>query len=247
MKRMLALLFATLLVWPPLAHAQGSGGPDPATIDPLTAPGTGEVNVIEYGTNYFAYVFKVNQPLLVNAVGISFFGAAPATFKLFDGSGTNLISQPVVPYANDVTVVGDYNYKSVNPLTLQAGIYVIAVGPVFSMPDSPAVVHYVEYGGQDQGAYISPLITVLGGTVYPTSQFNQDIANAVIDSAVSHYGMPNYLSSVYLTGTLSAAPVPEADMYAMLIVGLAVFGFVRRRQAASPATFLNAFSISWRS
>lgn len=231
MERILVWIVVALLSWTGAAQAQG-GNPDPATINPLTAPGNGQLYVIEYGTDFFSYVFKVNQPLQVNAVGVGITtpDSPTVTFKLFDASGTNLIDQPVKPYTNETTVLGAYSYKGITPLTLQTGIYVLAVGPVFSTPETPAYVNYVEYHGQDQGAYISPLITLLGGSVIPTSQFTSATASSVMNSAISNYGTPDYLSSTFLTGTLSALPVPEPEIYTMVIAGLAVFGFVCRRR-----------------
>ncbi len=233
MKQVLACWFAVLVWWSGLAQAQG-GKPDPSTVTPLTRQGDGQVYVIEAGTDFFSYVFKVNQPLLVNAVGVAIASAnsSTVTLKLFDAAGTNLIDQSVKPYSDEVTPVGGYGFTSIHPLTLPTGIYILAVGPVFTSPNAATYVNYVEYNGQDQGAYISPFITLLGGIVSPTSQFTSAIARDVVNSAVANYGKPDYLSGTFLTGTLSAVPVPESGAYAMFMVGLAVLGVVCRRRRA---------------
>jgi len=204
------LVAAGLLVGPVAAHAQT------AAIN-LTTPGE------EYSASPYTlgFEFSVNSSTTITALGVYDSGGtalgAPAEVGIWDTSG-DLLASATVPSGTGGTLDGLFRYTSISGFNAVAGTDYI-IGAYLSTGNASSL-------GTDQGG---------------TGSVNSDV-NIILDqySESDDFAFPSltdnhaggaWLGANFLIGTASTS-VPEPATLALLSLGLAGVGFLRRRKAA---------------
>lgn len=182
------------------------------------------------------YTFHLNQDTLVNALGaVAGVGYGPLSIvNIWNSNGVVVASAYISrDDSSGTTTVGGYDFTGIPEIRLAAGDYTIAgssylpftVGQVVSGADVP--------GGY--ASYVSPLIGVTDTLVsFANAPYNRpDLFEASLSSFL-HLGAmyPNngLMSSLPVTFSGIAAPVPEPETYAMFLLGLGVIGAIRIRR-----------------